>query len=140
MVKFESLKSDILDRIPAAAVVLESRRSVVFAYLFGGLARGHVNPMSDVDIGVYLGDVAQRSTIKLSLFDELTDALETSELDLVILNTAPISLAGRILSNRHLLVDKDPFLRHRYESRVFREYFDFQHIENEFFARRFRDG
>jgi uncharacterized protein YutE (UPF0331/DUF86 family) len=110
MVKFESLKSDILDRIPAATSVLNSRSCVVFAYS------------------------------KLSLFGELTDALETSELDLVVLNTAPISLTGRILSHKKNLVDKDPFLRHRYESQTLRQYFDFHQMEVDFFDRRFGDA
>ena len=140
MVKFESLKSDILHRIPAAAKVLEARTDVVLAYLFGGLAEGRVNPLSDVDIAVYLGDRTAGHMARLSLFDELTDALGTSELDLVILDTAPTSLAGRILSNRRVLVDKDPFFRQGYESRILREYFDFQYIENDFFTRRFGDG
>ena len=139
MIKFESLKSDILDRLPAATAVLQSRREVVFAYLFGGLANGYLRPLSDVDIAVYLGEDMGPDT-KLPLFNELSDALRTSELDLVVLNTAPISLTGRILSNKKNLVDKNPFLRHRYESLTRRKYFDFQWIENDFFDRKFGKG
>jgi uncharacterized protein len=140
MVRFESLRGDILDRIPAAAVILERRSDVVFAYLFGGLASGHVRPLSDVDIAVYLARWGEGPSPRLELFDELTNALETSELDLVVLNTAPTSLAGRIVSSRRILVDQDPFFRQSYESRIFREYFDFQFLENDFFTLRFRDG
>lgn len=92
-----------------------------------------------MDIAVYIQN-GNEASAKLSLFDELTDALETSELDLVILNTAPTSLTGRILSNKKTLVDKDPFLRHRYESLTRRQYFDFQYVENDIFARGFGDG
>jgi uncharacterized protein len=126
MVKFESLRSDVLDRIPAAAGILERRSDVIFAFLFGGPANGQVNPLSDVDIAVYPSEGIGGPTARLTLFDELTNALETSELDLVVLNTAPTSLAGRILSSRRILVDRDPFFRQRYESLILREFFDFR--------------
>ena len=140
MIRFESLKGDILERVPAAISALQGSADVVFAYLFGGLARGKVRPLSDVDMAVYLAASADPVAAKISLFDQLTDALETTELDLVLLNSAPTSLAGRILTDRVVLVDKDPFVRHRYESLARRQYFDFRHIEDGFFARRFKDG
>jgi len=84
------------------------------AYLFGGLAAGRVHPFSDVNISVYLNDTGELADYRLTLFDKVTDALETAELDLVVLNTASISIAGRILQNKQLLIDKDPFRRHIY--------------------------
>jgi len=41
-------------RLPAAVEYLRSCPQVVFAYLFGGLARGERGPLSDVDIAVFL--------------------------------------------------------------------------------------
>jgi predicted nucleotidyltransferase len=140
MIKYESIPSDILERIPSARKLLENDERVVFAYLFGGLARGNVNPLSDVDIAVYLSGADGFAETKLSLFNSLCDALGTAEIDLVVLNTSPISFVGRVLRDRSLLVDKQPFLRHRYESLRLREFFDFKIKEDAFFQRRYGIG
>jgi hypothetical protein len=140
MVRRDTLPKDILDKLPAASRAMEAAPEVVFAYLFGGLARGAPRPLSDIDIAVYLQDSVRVVQAKLMLFDLLTDVLGTIELDLVILNTAPISLVGRIIQGRKLLVDKEPFLRHRFESARLREFFDFRIREDAFLERRFRGG
>ena len=140
MVRRDPLPKDILDKLPAARHVMEAAPEVIFAYLFGGLARGAPGPLSDVDIAVFLRDAEGAAQAKLTLFDSLTNALGTIELDLVLLNTAPISLVGRIIQGRKLLVDKEPFLRHRFESAKLREYFDFRIREDAFLERRFRNG
>ena len=140
MVRRDPLPKDILDKLPAACRAMEAAPEVVFAYLFGGLARGAPRPLSDVDIAVFLREAERAAEAKLMLFDSLTNALGTIELDLVLLNTAPISLAGRIIQGSKLLVDKEPFLRHRFESAKLREYFDFRIREDAFLERRFRNG
>jgi hypothetical protein len=140
VIKFEKLPVNILSRIPRAREVLSADGRVLFAYLFGSFATGRANPLSDVDIAVYLNETGELAEYKLALFGRVTDALGTAELDLVVLNTAPISIAGRVLQNRQLLVDKDPFRRHAYESLTLREFFDFRVMEEEFFTRRYGSG
>ncbi len=140
MIKFEKLPENIISRISNTAEVLAKEENVLFAYLFGGLARGDATPLSDVDIAVYLRNTQNLADYKLSLFDKLTDALGTSELDLVILNTAPTSLAGRILQSKRILVDKEPFNRHKYESVTLREFFDFKIKEKSIFLSRYGIG
>lgn len=140
MIKLEKLPPDVLSRMPAATDVLFHDGNVVFAYLFGGLAAAVQRPLSDVDIAVYIANTDGLAEYKLTLFDKLTDALGTTELDLLFLNTAPLSLAGRVLQNRRILVDKEPFRRHAYESLTLREFFDFRVKEEAFFKRRYGSG
>lgn len=140
MIKIEKLPTDILTKLPDAARELEQDSNVIFAYLFGGLAEQVIKPLSDVDIAVYVKEIRDLAEFKMQLFDRLTDALGTGELDLVILNTAPVSLAGRILQKRIVLGDKEPFLRHVYESVTLREFFDFRIKEDMFFKRRYGIG
>ena len=140
MIKLEKLPSDILDRLREAEGVLAQDGNVVFAYLFGGLAKNEIRPLSDIDIAVHLRETINLAEYKLLLFDRISDALGTDELDLVILNTAPISITGRILQDKLTLVDKEPFLRHRFESLKLREFFDFKIKEEAFFARRYNVG
>jgi hypothetical protein len=54
----------------------------------------------------------------------------------VLLNTAPISLAGRVLMSRRVLLDRDPHLRHRYESLQLRMFHDFRVREHRILTQR----
>jgi uncharacterized protein len=140
MIKFEKLPGDILQRFSALKDVLLRDDNVIFAYLFGGLAKGKVMPLSDVDIAVYLSQMEALSEYKMRLFTDITNILGTDEIDLVILNTAPVSISGRVLQNKQVLVDKVPFQRHAYESLTLREFFDFKVKEDLFFKRRYGIG
>lgn len=137
MIKQHSIPSDILQRLNLLEALFAEDRRVAFAYLFGGLAAGRQRPLSDVDIAVYLDGCEDKAEAKLSLIGSLSDTLQTDEIDLVILNDAPISLVGRVLRNKRLLADAQPFLRHRFESLALREFFDFSRKERDILYRRF---
>ena len=126
--------------MPKAVEYLHSCDDVLFAYLFGSLAKGSFIQLSDVDIAVYLSKKKNYSEKKLEILGSLNDLLETDEIDLVILNTAPLSLEMKILENKSVLVDKDSFFRHRYESAVIRKYLDFSVMESAILSRRFLNG
>ena len=77
-----------------------------------------------------VADTADPFELRLRLLDHLQRALGTQGVDLIVLNTAPVSLAGRLLGSRQVLVDRDPPVRHCYESRVAREFADFRFREH----------
>lgn len=112
--------------------------NIVFAYLFGGLARDQRKPLSDVDLAIYVKNI--RGLDYLSLLGRISDILCTNEIDLVVLNSEPVSLAWRVIQTRKVLVDKDPFLRHKYESQTLREFFDFAIKEKEILRGRYGIG
>jgi len=138
MIRFKKIPDDIDQRIGLLAALLMKDSDIVFAYLFGGLLRDRRNPLSDVDLALYLKSMKRLDP--LTLFGKASQVLGTDEIDLVVLNSAPISLAGRILQKREVLIDKDPFLRHRYESRILREFFDFTLKERDILQRRYGIG
>ncbi len=70
----------------------------------------------------------------------LMNLLETDEIDLVILNEAPLTLKMKILESKTVVIDRSPPLRHGFESLVMREYFDFSVVENAILKRRFLSG
>jgi predicted nucleotidyltransferase len=140
MIKYSRLPQNIEENLPKAEAYLKSRPDVNFAYLFGSLAKGKLLPLSDVDIAVYLSESSDVLEKKLEILGELIDILETDEIDLVILNEAPLVLRMKILENKKLIVDNTPFLRHRYESLTMREYFDFSIKEMAILERKFLSG
>jgi uncharacterized protein len=137
MIKQNTLALDMLNRISLLEPLLESDCRIIFAYIFGGLATGNLRPLSDIDIAVYLDSCADKAEAKLEIIGNLSDTLKTDEIDLVILNDAPISLVGRILKKKRLIADKQPFLRHSFESLALREFFDFSRNEQDILFRRF---
>ena len=96
--------------------------------------------MSDVDIAVYLKESTVVEEKKMEILGALIDILQTDEIDLVILNSAPLPLRRRILESKKVVVDHEPFRRHHYESLTMREYFDFSIKEKEILNRRFLSG
>ena len=48
------------------------------------------------------------------------------EVDLVVLNTAPVDLAMRVLRDGQLLFDRNPSIRIRFEVRTRNEFFDLE--------------
>lgn len=139
-IKYNRLPDDIRSRLPDAAAYLSAHPEVVFAYLFGGMARDTATPLSDIDIAVYLSEDADPEEERLEIVGRLAELLRTDEIDLVILNSAPLPLKARVIRDRHILTDKRPSLRHQFESLTLREYFDFSVKERDIFAGRFSIG
>jgi predicted nucleotidyltransferase len=138
MIKFAKLPANVEALILNAAGYLRSREEVVFAYLFGSLAKGKPTPLSDIDIAVYLSTEEDLPEKKLEILGGLNDILGTDEVDLVMLNSAPLVLEIGILENKQVIVDKDPFFRHKYESLVMRKSFDFSVKESTILRSLFR--
>lgn len=139
MIRQKPLPSDIDARLSSLGEVLSGGGEIAFAYLFGGLARER-QPLSDVDLAIYVNEEADFDDCYAKLFPLVTHHLGTDEVDLVLLNRAPIALLGRILRQRRVILDRDPYLRHRFESRVAREFHDFRAFERKLFDRRFHRG
>lgn len=140
MIKFSRLPENILQVLPEAAAYLASHPEVLFAYLFGGLARGKPQPLSDVDIAVYLKKSNNLAEIKLDILGNLMAILQTDEIDLVVLNSAELPLVMNILKSKKVIADNAPHERHIFESLIMRKYFDFAVKETGLLKRRYYHG
>ena len=138
MIRLKHIPKNIHEKIGSLTDLFMNDPEIIFSYLFGGLLRERLNPLSDVDLSVYVRN--PKKLDYMELFGRITKILGTDEIDLVILNDAPLSLTGRILQNRKVLTDKKPFLRHKYESLILREFFDFTIKERNILQRRYGIG
>jgi len=138
MIRFKRIPENIHQKMSLLSDFFLRDSNVIFAYLFGGMVKDRPNPLRDVDLAVYVKDTKKLDY--LEMFGKIAETLGTDEIDLVILNNAPLSLAGRILQGRKVLVDKEPFVRHLFESRILREFFDFTVKERNILKRRYGIG
>ena len=99
------------------------------AYLFGSAARGTAGARSDVDVAVLYAasPPATLEGLPLDLEDRVRH-LVRRPVQVIVLNTAPVSLVHRVLRDGVLLLDRDPSTRIRFEVRARNEYFDLQPI------------
>jgi predicted nucleotidyltransferase len=140
MIHDKALPNDVGERLDTLGAALGACSGVLFAYVFGGVAVGRLTPLSDVDVAVYLEDVQDVAEQAADLLRKVTSHLRTDEVDLVLLNVAPTALLGRILQTRRVICDRAPFLRHQFESRALREFFDFRVFERRLLDRRYGHG
>ena len=113
----------------AVAAGSPSANDVQAAYLFGSQARGTAKPGSDIDVGVLY---AQRPAGKLDsepmlLEGELERALQ-QPVQVVVLNSAPVDLAIRVLREGELFLENDRRARIRFEVQTRNEFFDLEPI------------
>ncbi len=140
MIRQKTLPADIATRLSHLGQALERCPAVVFAYLFGSAARGNLTPSSDVDVAVYLNETANSVDARLEVVGTVTSHLGTDEVDVIVLNSAPTALAGRILGSRRVILDRAPFRRHRFESLALRQFLDFRILEHQILAQRYPGG
>lgn len=106
--------------------------SIISAYLFGSRARKDFSPISDYDFAVQLDDKFDKKNytdLKLDLIGDLCSALKTDNVDVVILNEAPLLLKHRILRDREILFCRSQLKRIRNETKILIEYLDEKEYE-----------
>ncbi len=82
------------------------------AYIFGSVAQGKENPLSDIDIAIIINpqqinEKMYRYGYKAEVLSDLIKLLKTNNVDLVILNEADILLRHRVLYFGKLIYSKN---------------------------------
>jgi len=112
-----------LERLRAAL----DREGVVAAMLIGSQARGNPGPLSDVDIAAWHDpelDSRGRFDLQVDLASDAGHALDTDEVDVVLLNNAPPLMRHRAIRDGKRLVERDHDERVRLETRAILDYLD----------------
>lgn len=127
-------KLAIIDRkalIEKIVSTLKDKEYTLFAYIFGSFTTG--DDFNDIDIGIFIAEekVDSPLSMELELERELEDVLHVP-VDVRILNNAPLSFVYNVLKNGVVIVDVDALLRADFEGMVYKKYFDFRHLRNEY--------
>jgi predicted nucleotidyltransferase len=99
---------------------------VTVAYLFGSTVRGEANCLSDIDIAVLFDNTLKEKEafeLQLKLIGDLGDLLKTNNVDLVVLNNAPLLLAFNIIRDG-IILKSDEKKRVHFETRIMSQYLD----------------
>jgi len=110
----------------AMRAYLAEQDDLVVAYLFGSVARGQANHLSDVDIAVLLdAELEMEAAVERQLqlmvaMDDMADR----EVQVTLLNHATPLLAYQVVREGILLYERSRQERIRFEVRVMKIYFD----------------
>lgn len=130
---------------------LDARSDIAFAYLFGSAAEDREGLESDVDVAVYLRDPAlppdDRQPLEVEeqktypnereLWREI-ESIVNREVDLLVLNRAPATVAAAAVTEGTLLVEHDEDLKTRFMLAATMQAEDFRRDLEEFVAIRRR--
>jgi len=105
--------NDVATRTAEAIEALRSH-GAVFVYLHGSRATNMAQPTSDIDIAAYFGGHPPQAF----------EVLPPAGVDLLVLNGAPLELAGRVALRGKLLFETDPAARVAWEATTRKIYLD----------------
>ncbi|WAM36753.1 type VII toxin-antitoxin system MntA family adenylyltransferase antitoxin [Caldicellulosiruptor acetigenus] len=109
---------------------------VVVAYLFGSLAMGTYTPLSDIDIAVLLAKGLSREIME-ELENEILEGLmkifKTDEIDLVVLNSAPLSVRYGVLKTAKIIYCSNTEKTVDFQTEVVSKYLDIKPYREEFY-------
>jgi predicted nucleotidyltransferase len=100
------------------------KAGILVAYLFGSRARGDAQPHSDIDIAV-LVDGGLGLLDRSRLAGRVADALRVTNVDVVVLDDAPLELRGRVVQEGRAIFSADEPRRVAFEVQTRSLYFDF---------------
>jgi predicted nucleotidyltransferase len=120
------------DLAAAVGPVLAADERVRFAYVFGSVAAGTATERSDVDLGVSL---RPRGSLldDARLHDALVAALSREDVDLVVLEDAPLWLRYRVVGGRPVF-SRDDVARVRHRAATELAYLDFKPYRDTYLA------
>jgi predicted nucleotidyltransferase len=112
--------------------IAKKDKAIITAYVFGSQIKDRANKYSDVDIAILFDDELMKEGYgerQLKLTTELTEVLN-KEIDLIVLNRAPIFLKYHILKDGVKIYERPDRREHNFEARAIIEYFDFLPMKN----------
>ena len=109
--------------------LMASKPEVSAAYIFGSLASGRARSDSDVDVAVLLDPafaVQLPLKYRMDLIADAGSALETFNVDVVLLNQAPPALAYNVITKGKLVYERSRSVRVAFQIRNLNLFLDLE--------------
>jgi uncharacterized protein len=100
------LPDNVLAKVPEIVAAVSGDAAIVALYAIGSMAEGRLRPLSDLDFAVLLSKrlgKRQRFEKHIDLIGVFNSVFRTDEIDLVMLNDAPLKFCHRVLKTGKLL-------------------------------------
>ena len=112
---------------------LQKHPEIEVAYIFGSLAQGKTNALSDIDIAIItdsqqINNKNYRYGYKAEILTDLIKLLKTNNIDLVILNEANTLLKHRVLRHGKLIYSKNERKRINFQIDTINKYNDYTQL------------
>ncbi len=105
--------------------LFSQENNILVAYIFGSQLRGKTGPLSDYDFAVFLSQKPSFQ-FKYKLKNKLVNILDIVEqVDLVILNDAPIELKYNVIATGKIIYQKNSVAKVEFEADTLSQYFDY---------------
>jgi len=105
MNKFSRLPDNIYEKLPLLESLKEDKR-ISALFLYGSAVKNNLSPLSDIDIAILLDSSFSNKEmfdIHLNITGKILDLLLIDEVDLQLLNTAPMRFINNILNHAKLM-------------------------------------
>ncbi len=97
---------------------------IKLAYLFGSRAQGSAGPISDCDVAVLFSNSPHHG-LRYKLAHDLNKAVMRDQVDLVVLNSAPIELRYAVIASGIVVYESNFEVRVEYEAVTLSLYGDY---------------
>jgi predicted nucleotidyltransferase len=129
------LPVDVTDRIPELVNRISQDQEIIALFTFGSLASGNLKPLSDLDFGVLVSnklDRKKRFDNHLNLIGLFNKIFGTDEVDLILMNEAPMRFSYNIIKSGKLLYCADTDALTEFIEKTVKVYLDFRYFRDEF--------
>jgi len=112
------------------------RDEIRLVYIFGSIAKGCANKLSDIDIAVFISEDSTKDYpygYRAQIITDLMKILKTNNVDLVVLNRASPFLRFQVLRYGKLIFCRSELERVKFQVRTFNEYNDTKRLVDLYF-------
>ncbi len=123
--------NEIISKLTDHIEEVVSEYEVVLCYLYGSYATDSHTPLSDIDVGILFHESVDRSEYPsrmLKIMGELDRIIRKVDVDVSVLNDAPVELRYNVIAEGKLIYCADESIRIKFETTTIRDYLDFKPI------------
>lgn len=107
----------------------KAKKNIIAVYLYGSYAKGKATKKSDIDFAILFKSRYNRRFMtdqEINLATEIQKIIKEIEVEVKILNSAPLFFQYKVISSGRLIFCSDYLERIEYESDLMSRYFDFK--------------